>query len=632
MQATDPSLSRSARGDPGSRRWVAVGVLLLLTGVYLAYRTALSRYFCSEDLPLLGSVAGVSPWEVLQRDLTSSWLGTTFVRFYRPVSTFVLALEVKVLGLDAGALHRVQLAWHLLNVLLVFVLTRRMFARLDFRMPALTALCVAAGFGTWPLLPNAVSFVASISTLLHATCFLIAVDGWLRFQDGGGRAWLGVSLVAFLVGLGAYEGAVVLPLALGAWTLFQPAPATGPSRCDRLVRAGLLFGVPLLGYFVLRQVLLGDWIGGYGSGLLGDKSRGGGVLGDPLHSLALLLRPQFLRTSVESTDLLFCLAGYALPLFLFLVCAVSGRRALAGTGLFALCWILICAAPYVSQPLIPSTGRYWYLACLGPLWAVMLAAGALVGRGRAAPALHCLLGAGLLWQNLPLLAEQVDLYREAGDISGRIHEQMEEVAGEVSAGTPVFVGNVPTFVRDAEHLPVAPVYWYGLRDSANPPFSARPLNVYPLPLLRQGVPPSLAVSDPEVLVYGWHPVKKELERKDAAATLERLETLGSRLEVLEPVDGRVLAPDEESVVVRFRGVLAQTLRLVVVTPASARVQRLELDPDQEYQSVELSASALVYHRRFYPEEPIYWWLEAKDAQGNLVGYSERRTLRVSDRR
>ena len=251
----------------------------LALAILVTYARALTRYFTSEDFLLLRFLREHPPWRSPSEFLSSPWLGISVVKFYRPVATLMLAIEVRLFGAHPVPYNALHLAVHFLNAVLVWRISRRVAGALE---PAWTPLAIALLFALYPLHPNAVSFIASFATLFSTTFLLIAIDAYQRGADVP-------ALVAFLLALGSYEAAVTLPALLIAHDALLPSVrGSEPHEGWRQrLRRWAPFGVSVAAYLLLRRAVLGVTVGGYedagrrlwhsssspGSGLL---SRSGG--------------------------------------------------------------------------------------------------------------------------------------------------------------------------------------------------------------------------------------------------------------------------------------------------------------------------------------------------------------------
>ncbi|MCB1036135.1 MAG: hypothetical protein KDD47_20095, partial [Acidobacteria bacterium] len=358
-----------------ARSWWPVLALLALAGA--AYRGVWDLGFASEDFLILGHLHQRPLTEVLLEELKGPWLGLSFVSFYRPISTVLLALELRLWGLDPTPFHLAHLLLHGVNSCLVWSIARRL-------IPSSAALPLAAGalFAVSPLHPSAVAFVGSYATIFGGFFSLLALATYLASRSSRRKGPYAVALAASALALGSYEGAVALPvvLAMASLLLHGQALAVEPARrwqrSLEALRPAVPFFLLLAAYFFLRRAVLGVLVGGYGVFRERLLSHFLDLLGDFLASLPLLIVPDLHR--------LPSLVGEALVGALLAVSSLAffllGRRRqpLAAVALAALVWTFVFELPISFVRVLPATGRFWYLASFSAtLMGLTLLAGAL---------------------------------------------------------------------------------------------------------------------------------------------------------------------------------------------------------------------------------------------------------------
>jgi hypothetical protein len=137
-----------------------------------AYLPHLGTGFTSEDFLILAHLSGEDLATTARDELSSPWLGLESVGFWRPISTLLLALELRALGPDPAKLHGLHLVLHSLNALLVGLLVARLVRPKG--APAAAAVATML-YAIHPLHPSAVLFTGAFATLYGATFSLIAL-------------------------------------------------------------------------------------------------------------------------------------------------------------------------------------------------------------------------------------------------------------------------------------------------------------------------------------------------------------------------------------------------------------------------------------------------------------------------
>src|SRR6185295_748051 len=458
----------SARTAPLGGRWERLLPPLVLVASALAfYGPALSRSFTSEDFLLIRFLDENPPWRNLRSLFAAPWLGISVVKFYRPVATLLYGLEIAAFGGRPLGYNAVHLLVHVANTFLLWAIAGRLVQAFDGPGKTMTPFAAALLFALYPLHPNAILFGASFATLFGAAFFLAAMLAYQRFREGGSAAWWGGALVLFILALGCYEAAVVLPVLLAAYDHLvavrkKPAPGYLP-----------FFGVLGL-YLLLRKWIFGVFVGGYteaGQRLLAPHLRQ--MAGDLATSIYQLHLPVYDRTPGLWEAAAICALLVGAPLAFRLL--RGGRH--ARLWLFGWVWILLAQAPFAFRPSVPANGRYWYLAAAGAAMSLAFLARWLFAvtrppwRGLAPAAVGLLAVAWSL-----LLAGYVGATIEAGRTANRVQTAILR-AGRASA--EMFVTRHPDFVLNSSRVPIAQVLRYGLWDSVHPPFVTQSIPLYP---------------------------------------------------------------------------------------------------------------------------------------------------------
>ena len=156
--------------DYNVRALVACGVAALLGGV--VYLNALHNPFVYDDYHTVvenASIARVT-------DLRAIVLGAVT----RPIVNFSYAVDRALWGTKPLGFHVTNVLLHMLNVVLLFALARRLSE------DRLAAFAAAALFAVHPMMTEAVGYIAGRSEVLCATFFLPAVMCGRRWLRGGG--------------------------------------------------------------------------------------------------------------------------------------------------------------------------------------------------------------------------------------------------------------------------------------------------------------------------------------------------------------------------------------------------------------------------------------------------------------
>ena len=247
-------------------RWLTAALLLAA----LVYLPGLSGSWFFDDYPNIVHNDAVQPRAFGIAELTAAALSSPASDLKRPLASLTFAANHAAGGLDPFGWKLVNLAIHLANGVLVWLLCLALLRAHDRRFrassrPDLIALLIAAAWLVLPINLTAVLFVVQRMESLANLFVLLGLLGYtrarLRLQYGDGRGMAsGVASLVFgtAVGLLAKETAVLLPLyaLLVEALLFRFRDAAG--KHDRRVTA--LFVMVLLVPALLGSALLTPWL------------------------------------------------------------------------------------------------------------------------------------------------------------------------------------------------------------------------------------------------------------------------------------------------------------------------------------------------------------------------------------
>jgi tetratricopeptide (TPR) repeat protein len=215
-----PPSPRRARAE------AAAAAALVLAAVLVAYRGVGafgfvdfddSRYVFQNPVVLAGLTREGVAWAFTALH-ASNW---------HPLTWLSHMLDVTLFGPGPAAMHRVSVAWHAANALLLLAVLRAASGALW------RSALAAAVFAAHPLAVESVAWIAERKNVLSTFFFLLAIGAYLRHvrRPGPGRYLLVAA--AFALGLLAKPMVVTLPvvlLALDVWPLGRLAPGVAPLR------------------------------------------------------------------------------------------------------------------------------------------------------------------------------------------------------------------------------------------------------------------------------------------------------------------------------------------------------------------------------------------------------------------
>jgi hypothetical protein len=223
----------SRTDSPPARRTVVATACALAVLVSLTYSAAPLGEFVWDDRVLIVEQ---------ERDLASTSFSELFLEpffpasgaksarnFYRPLVKASFVADLHVWGLSPTGFHLTNVALHLLNTVLLFLLLLRQAARPNI------AVFLAAAFGLAPRLTEAVAWISGRTDVLAATFCLLAllVAASPRFSSTSWSRWASALLV--LLGLFSKESALAGVVALAAREWLASRGESASFRLSRLV-------------------------------------------------------------------------------------------------------------------------------------------------------------------------------------------------------------------------------------------------------------------------------------------------------------------------------------------------------------------------------------------------------------
>jgi len=357
---------------------VFLAALLISVAVILVYYPVLDSEFVLDDHafivtnPAVKSLRNIPLFFINPASISAKkdW-GT----IYRPLRTVSFAIDYAIWGLQPYGFHLVNLGFHILNSILVFVL---MYLLLRNKI---LAFFIGLFFSLHPVHSEVVSWVSSRGDVLYLFFFLLSFIMFILSTAPHSRnrnlncGWLAGSLLTFSAGLMSKEMIITLPLVLLCWLMACQVPLSARQKIMKVAPYFLVLGV----YLVLKFWLLenksayGFPAGSYWLTILSMTATFS-------RYLKLLVWPHPLCISYfwlpVSTNVSDGLVVTGLALFAILVSSmIWAFRHNNPFVIFFLCWFLITLVP-VSNLLVPinvlMAERFLYLPSIGFIAAVLL--------------------------------------------------------------------------------------------------------------------------------------------------------------------------------------------------------------------------------------------------------------------
>jgi len=366
LQSTEPTEDRIVTHSRGGA--LACGAAALVAG--LVYVNALRNPFVYDDYHTVvenRSIEHLSDLRaIVLHDVT------------RPLVNISYAIDRALWGAAPIGFHVTNVLLHMLNVTLLFTLSRRLTDDRD--RDVLVAFAAAVLFATHPMMTEAVGYISGRSELLCAAFFLPALMAGRRWLRGGGAAWAPITVGLWCAAITTKEIGAMFPFVLAAYDELVERPAR-----DERWRRWRSVHLPLIGAAVaagLVRVAI----------LARIESPGRAVVHWPyalvaldvvVRYIVLLINPrhQTLFHEVARIDSLFAWrALVAIGAIALLAWMIWRLRSVESVASFGVAWFLLLLVPSAVLTILdqgePMAEHRVYLASCG----LFLAAGNGLGR------------------------------------------------------------------------------------------------------------------------------------------------------------------------------------------------------------------------------------------------------------
>jgi tetratricopeptide (TPR) repeat protein len=355
------TILHSIRGIPNHSDRQLWAPLLLLTAVtVLVYAVSFFNGFVRDDEVIIVN----NPQTLSLHNVSDVLFAPDVIKpYYRPLNRATYLLDYRIAGMNPAWYHGINIAIHAGNVLLLYLVCRRLFS------DRTAAFIAALLFAVHPANSEAVNFISARNTILALFFSLASLLTFIKAKDQGTR-WPLFSAALFLCGLLSKETAFML-IAMIALYIVIPLPGEEKREQGRGRYAILLpYLLALVVYFIMRAYSL--------HGLVGADIPATGLF-ERLYQNATII-PQYLLLLLFPVDLTIYHAADPRTGFLALPGAVLGVwiAMLAGLWLlyrkgskatfFGLAWCVVNYAPISNIIPIPAdaiTERFLYLPAAG---------------------------------------------------------------------------------------------------------------------------------------------------------------------------------------------------------------------------------------------------------------------------
>lgn len=370
---TSPPSPRVGVIDHLNRPVVLLGIICSLT--FVLYSATLGFEFVWDDYSQIVNNPIIRSFGTVARAFTSDlWYHTTRTHmYYRPLFICWSTLNYGLFGLKPWGWHLGAVLLHIVAILAVYLLLRRL--KLDYW----TAVLAAAVFAVHPVHIECVAWISAASDTMVMVFYVLAFAAFLHSREGDhrqARKWQVITLCLFGCALFTKEMALTFPVMVAIYILLFPASGA-TSRLGSRMREAISAAVPYagltMGYLVVRRLVLQhvasrtDFVHTYADVILTIPT----VL---VHYLRLLIVPVGL-TGLYSVPYASGpnIPEFFVPVLILSLIAVLLWYWVCRTGdevvAFAALWSVITLLPVLDFPVFANgdfvRDRYLYLSSAG---------------------------------------------------------------------------------------------------------------------------------------------------------------------------------------------------------------------------------------------------------------------------
>ncbi len=285
---------------------------------------------------------------------TVSWAFTTYHESnWHPLTWLSHALDYQLFGANPAGYHDINLLFHVLNALLLFLLLRSATGS-DGR-----SFMVAALFALHPLNVESVAWIAERKTLLSMSFFLLAMGAYRRYVSKPAVGRYGMVAALFALGLMAKPQIVTFPFVLLLWD-YWPLRRMTLGAADAAETPSL---PPRNFWWLLREKLPLIVLAAASSVITMRAQRAGGAVASLMqHPLSVRLENAIV-SYVRYVARVFWPSRLA-PLYPYPAHAFAALQVLGATLLLSIVTVLVVR--YRRRPYL-LVGWLWFLGTMIPM-------------------------------------------------------------------------------------------------------------------------------------------------------------------------------------------------------------------------------------------------------------------------
>lgn len=357
-----------------NNKWTHIVLMVLIVAVcFVVFYTTTGSDFVADDWRLIYEKRDfLQNWGNLPTVFTQPFPAETYepIPYYRPVISLVNFANLHLLGKTTFGYHIVNLGFHALNAVLIYLLLLVLFKR------ELLSFLAALFFAAHPVHTTSVVWISGRTDLIACFFVLLSVLFFYKRRDHSSGLRLILywgAVVTFLLALFSKEMALALPLFLVVWEYVSRRKSVHEELIDREKNPYLSL-VPFFAAAVLYLVVRISVLGNLGTG--GTAASGNlferflsmfGIYFYYFKEFVLPFQTSFSPRVLTITTLLSLKFWGALIVFsVLLALGLSLRRSLREVS-FGILWMLVTLVPVLNLvPLYASVKEWWaYIPSIG---------------------------------------------------------------------------------------------------------------------------------------------------------------------------------------------------------------------------------------------------------------------------
>lgn len=233
-----------------------VVILFVLCGIIL-YSSIINSFFVADDFYLISIVKEQLPLAL--------WMHNT--TFFRPIISISLFIDYTLWGLAPEGYHITNILFHSLNSFLVFIVSYLLMNKIKISPQRVWYLSLLSGF-LFLLLPchtESTVWISGRTDLIATFFFLCSFIAYLYYKSHSQTIYLIVSLFFFICALCSKESVIGFPFIILSYGIFSYfSEEKNKKEIFRIVYIFLIYSSVLFLFIVVRYLLLGVLVGGYG--------------------------------------------------------------------------------------------------------------------------------------------------------------------------------------------------------------------------------------------------------------------------------------------------------------------------------------------------------------------------------